>query len=222
MHVRGSLLRAALGAATVALAASTLEAQAANYPTFETPRVEQRAFTFAVADGEDWGTQLLFQWREGMSPRMQLGLDAGFGDPEADGADSYTFVGGNMGYQLVTSNANMPLDVMLTAGVNAAFSEPMNVFRVPVGVSVGHRFALERSMAITPYAHPRLIIDKCSEACFGVDDETDFGMGFDLGVNFDLNAQSALRFSFTLANGELFEDQDAFGFGYVWSPSRRR
>ena len=220
MHVRRSLL-AASAAAFVAVA-STAGAQAANYPAFEMPRVESRAFNFAIADGDEAGTQLLFQWREGMSPRLQLGLDAGFGDPDAQGADSYLFLGGNLGYQIVTSNANMPLDMMFVAGINAAFSDPVDIYRIPVGVSVGHRFALERSMAITPYAHPRLIIDHCSEDCFPNGDATDFGLGFDLGVNFDLNAQSALRLSLSFANGEVFEDQDAIGFGFVWHPAGAR
>jgi hypothetical protein len=220
MHVRRSTLRAAVAAGALLGAATSVQAQAANYPAFETPRVETRAFNFAVADGDDMGTQLLVQWREGMSPRMHLGMDAGFGDP--DGGDSYFFLGGNLGYQLATSNANMPLDVMFVAGVNAAFSDPIDIYRIPVGVSVGHRFPLEGQMAITPFAHPRLIIDHCSEDCFGADDATDFGLGFDLGVNFDLNPQAALRLSLSFANGELFEDQDSMGFGFVWHPGRAR
>lgn len=220
MHVRRPVLRAALGAAAFAAVSSTVQAQAANYPAFEVPRIESRALNFAVADGDDWGTQLLFQWREGVSPRMQLGLDAGFGDPE--GFDSYMFLGGNLGYQLTRSNASMPLDVMLTAGINGAFSDPIDVIRVPVGVSVGHRFDLDGAMSITPFAHPRLIIDHCSEDCFGVDDATDFGLGFDIGADFAFNPQAAIRFAISLSNGELFDDQDSFGLGFVWRPASSR
>lgn len=220
MHVRRPVLRAALGAAAFAAVSSTVQAQAANYPAFEAPRIESRALNFAVADGDDWGTQLLFQWREGVSPRMQLGLDAGFGDPE--GFDSYMFLGGNLGYQLTRSNASMPLDVMLTAGINGAFSDPIDVIRVPVGVSVGHRFDLDGAMSITPFAHPRLIIDHCSEDCFGVDDATDFGLGFDIGADFAFNPQAAIRFAISLSNGELFDDQDSFGLGFVWRPASSR
>lgn len=220
MHVRRSALRAAFAAAAFAAASTTAQAQAANYPAFELPRIENRAFNFAVADGEDWGTQLLFQWREGVSPRMQLGLDAGFGDP--DGFDSYMFIGGNLGYQLMASNANMPFDMMLTAGINGAFSDPLDVIRIPVGVSVGHRFDLEGPMAITPFAHPRLIIDHCSEDCFGPDDATDFGLGFDIGADFAFNPQASVRFAISLSNGELFDEQDSFGLGFVWRPSGSR
>lgn len=220
MHVRRSALLAAFGAAAFAAASTTVQAQAANYPAFEMPRVESRTFNFAVADGDDWGTQLLFQWREGTSPRMQLGLDAGFGDP--DGGDSYFFLGGNLGYQITRSNPNMPLDVMLTAGINGAFSDPMDVIRIPFGVSVGHRFDLEGPMAITPFAHPRLIIDHCSEACFAGGDKTDFGLGFDIGADFAFNPQASVRFAISLSNGELFEDQDSFGLGFVWRPAGSR
>lgn len=217
MHVRRSALLAAFGAAAFAAASTTVQAQAANYPAFEMPRIESRAFNFAVADGDDMGTQLLVQWREGTSPRMQLGLDAGFGDP--DGGDSYFFLGGNLGYQMTRSNPNMPLDVMLTAGINGAFSDPVDIIRIPFGVSVGHRFDLEGPMAITPFAHPRLIIDHCSEACFGTDDKTDFGLGFDIGADFAFNPQAAVRFALSLSNGEVFEDQDSFGLGFVWRPA---
>jgi hypothetical protein len=225
MHVRRSVLRAALGAAAFAAVSSTVQAQAANYPAFEMPRVENRAFNFAIADGGDVGTQLIFQWREGMSPRVQLGLDAGFGDPEAAGSDSYFFLGGAFGYQITRSNGEMPLDIMLASGLNVArFSfgdEDLNLIRVPVGVSLGHRFPLERAMAITPFAHPRLILEHCSEDCIDGDD-TGFGLGFDLGVNFDLSAAAALRLSLSFANGELFDDEDALGFGFVWHPSGSR
>ena len=222
MHVRRSVLGAAFGAAVFAAASGTVQAQAANYPAFEVPRVETRAFNFAVADGDEAGTQLLFQWREGTSPRMQLGLDAGFGDPDAAGADSYFFLGGNLGYQITSANASMPLDMMFVAGVNAAFSDPIDFYRIPLGVVAGRRFPLENRMAITPFAHPRLIIDHCSEICFGPDDKTDFGLGFDIGANFELNPQAALRLSLSLANGELFEDADAFGLGFVWHPAASR
>jgi hypothetical protein len=225
MHVRRSTLRAAVAAAALAGASSTLQAQAANYPAFETPRIETRAFNFAIADGDDTGTQLLFQWREGMSPRMQLGLDAGFGDPDGPDSESYFFFGGALGYQLMTSRADMPLDVMLAGGLGLAHftvaDEGLNLIRVPVGVSIGHRFPLERQMAITPFAHPRLILEHCSEDCIDGDD-SGFGLGFDVGVNFDLTSAAALRLSLSFANGELFEDQDAIGFGFVWHPGRAR
>lgn len=216
MYVRrvvAALAAALLGSAS----AADLQAQAANYPTFEMPRTEQRAFNFAVADGDAMGTSLLVQWREGMSPRMQLGLDAGFGDPDAVGADSYFFLGGSLGYQLARSNAQMPVDIMLSTGINAGFMENNNFFRVPVGVSVGHRFPLERAMAITPFVHPRLLLDHCDDCFAG--ESTEIGLGFDLGFNFDFTQQMAVRFSASMANGELFEDQDAFGFGFVWRPA---
>ena len=75
--------RAVLAVAFVLPAA--LGAQGWAYPSFQPPRVMNREFNFGVADAGDAGTSLIFQWREGLSTRSQLGLDVGFADPEGKG-----------------------------------------------------------------------------------------------------------------------------------------
>ena len=52
------------------------DAQAWAYPAFQPPRVLNREFNFGVADAGHAGTTLIFQWREGLTPRTQLSFDA--------------------------------------------------------------------------------------------------------------------------------------------------
>jgi Outer membrane protein beta-barrel domain len=231
MFDRSRFARAALAAAALAaLSAAPAAAQAWTYPTFQQPRVVGREFNFAVADGE--GTSLLFQWREGISPVNQLSFDAGYVDPDVRGADGAFFVGGQFGRQVATANANMPFDMMLTAGANVAFFDGTNFMRIPVGLSAGHRFPLEGGLAITPFVHPRLSFDRCSECGVEIQNgnvvrtsESDLGFDFDLGGSFEFNQNFAVRLSATLGGSDFLEDGDSFGISFAWTPGmpvRRR
>jgi hypothetical protein len=217
-------LHGALRAAIVccALAPRTVVAQAWVYPSFQPPRVVAREYNFGFADGA--GTTLLFQWREGRSLRNQLSLDVGFTDNSSfRGADVF-FVGGQFAHQLAVARAEMPFDLLWTLGANAAFSNPSNYVRVPVGLSIGHRFPLEGGMAITPYAHPRLSVDFCSDCQFvsaGVfhDSHTDVAISFDLGASFEFSRQFAARISAQFGSSENFPlDDNAFGVSLAWRP----
>jgi hypothetical protein len=212
MHLRTGIRLAA--AALTFAAASSLEAQAWNYPSFQAPRVTSRELNFAVADGGDAGTGLVFQWREGLSSRTQLSLDAGYAEPDYPDwleYDGYFLIGGQFARQLTRASADMPLDVMLTAGVNVAIGDPFNLVRVPVGVAAGHRFQLERGMAITPYGHLRLSYDRVSMEGAS---ESEMNPNFDLGGSFEFNPRLAVRLSATLG------DDDAFGASLAWTPRR--
>src|SRR5688572_28682441 len=196
------------------LAAAPVAAQGWNYPSFRHPQIMSREFNFALADGGDAGTALLFQWREGFGIGTELNLDVGFADPDV--GDSYFIVGGGFGRRLAAATTDMPLDLLLTAGVYAALGDP-NVVRVPVGVSVGHRFPLEGAMAVTPFVHPRVSIDFCSN-CPG-DDDSDISINFDLGADLELSRQLSLRFAALFAGGDLFGDDDGFGVSIAWRPA---
>jgi hypothetical protein len=197
------------------LTAAPVAAQGWNYPSFRHPQIMSREFNFALADGGDAGTALLFQWREGFGIRTELNLDVGFADP--DDGDSRFIIGGGFGHRLTTATPDMPLDVLLTAGVYGAFGDP-NLLRVPLGVSVGHRFPLEGTMAVTPYVHPRVSIDFCSD-CFEGGDDTELSINFDLGVDLELSRQLSLRFSALFAGGDVFGEDDGFGISLAWKPA---
>lgn len=222
MTNRKVLVRSAMVAALVAGAAAPAAAQAYAYPAFQPPRTTTREFNFGLADGDDAGTSLLFQWREGMGPRSQLSLDAGFAD--SDGGN-VLFLGGQYGRQMAVASATMPLDVLLTIGAGFATLDPeadgadnVNVFRIPVGASFGHRFPLEGAMSITPYAHPRIVFQNCSECG---EDDTELGIEFDVGADFTFTPTIGMRFGARFGGPEPLDD-GGFGISLAWTPGRMR
>jgi hypothetical protein len=213
--IRRIVGRAALAVGFVVPAA--LGAQAWAYPSFQPPRVINREFNFGVADAGDAGTSLIFQWREGLSNRSQLGLDVGFADPKAKGNGKFV-LGGQYGYLFTQGNAEMPLDFLGTAGIGFAFGDGGNLVRIPLGVSIGHRFPLDQGFAITPYVHPRASIDICSDCSSGGGNETDLGIDFDIGANFEVTKQLSFRVSALFGGSDTFGDSDGFGISLAWSP----
>lgn len=210
--------------AAIALAGlgSFAEAQAWNYPSFQTPRVTTREFNFGIADGgRPAGNTFVFQWREGRTPRTQLSLDLGitetdFGSLAAD--ETYLLAGAQLGRQLAVSRAGMPFDILFTAGSFAAFGNGGPFLSLPFGASVGHRFVLDGGLALTPYAHPRLVMDYCGD-CDGGDGNLELGLVIDLGFSFDVTPNVAFRFSGSFAGDDdrFFRSDDAIGFSLAWT-----
>ena len=199
--------------AALATAATAANAQAYGYPSFQQPRTVSREYNFGVAGvGNGGGSALLFQWREGMSARSQLSLDVGFADPKY--VDGLLLLGGQFAHQLATSTTDMPFDLLFTVGVGGAFGSGASLFRVPVGLSVGHLFALDRGMSITPYVHPRIVVGGCSKCG---NDNNNVGIDFDLGGSFQINPQFAIRASAGFGGNE-FLGGDSFGVSLAWTP----
>ena len=217
--VRRVAWRLVTGAAVMALPV-VAGAQAWAYPAFQPPRVMNREFNFGVADAGDAGTSLIFQWREGLTSRTQLSLDAGFADPDGEG-NGKLLLGGQFAALLTEAKPDMPLDFLLTAGLNFAAGDGSDLVRVPLGVSIGHRFPLDEGFAITPYVHPRLSLDMCTE-CSGRDGDessTDLGIDFDLGVNFEVTRRLSFRVSALIGGSDTFGDSDGFGLSLAWTPA---
>lgn len=208
--VRRAAVAAVLGTVALATASDSVLAQAWVYPSFQPPSIVSREYQGIVADGDWGGTSLVFQWREGLGPRSQFSIDAGVADP--DFGDARFLVGGGYGYQLnnAATNADMPLDMLFTAGAYLSTGDSWTTFRIPVGVSIGRRFPLEGNFAITPYIHPRAALWHCGGDC----DDTDLRVNFDLGADFELSETVSLRASLMLGG----DDEDAFGFGLAWRP----
>ncbi|MBY0489915.1 MAG: hypothetical protein K2R93_08740 [Gemmatimonadaceae bacterium] len=192
-------------------------AQAYNYPSLQTPQASTRDYTAALVGGA--GTTLLFQWREGASRGMHWQLDAGLADPKG-GADPLLFVGGGLGKELARASAEQPLDVMLTAGVGAAFGGNNTVLRIPVGVSVGHRFALDQGMAITPYVHPRASVDVCSR-CGGPDRDgrSTISLNFDAGALWQVTRNFGVVTAASFSGSDVIVGDDTFAIGVRWTPA---
>ena len=212
---RRVLCRFGLAALIAAVPLTQTGAQAANYPSLQLPTASSRDYTAAIASGS--GTLAVFQWREGTGPGMHLGLDVGVAD--YSGSNNLNlFVGGSIGRELLRATGEQPLDLMLTGGAGVGFGGGSTIFRVPVGVSLGHTFGLDQGMSLTPYVHPRLSIDICDDCGPGGDNRSEMSLNFDLGVSFQVNRQFGVRAAASFSGSDFFGD-DSFGLGFNWTPS---
>jgi hypothetical protein len=197
---------------------AAVDAQAWAYPSFQPPRVLSREYNFGIADTDRGGSTLVFQWREQSGPNTQFSFDLGIADTEGRDSDLIAFGGIALGQRLGSATSEVPLDFLLTGGIYLAIGDG-TFFRLPVGLSVGHRFDMAGSMAITPYVHPRVSIDVCND-CGG----SDIGFTFDLGASFEVSRTVSIRGSALFAGDESF-DGDGFGISVAWTPAglaRRR
>ena len=212
---RGVLVSLAVAALVASPVARTAGAQSWFNPSFQTPHVSTRDYTLAVAANN--GTSALFQWREGLDASSHFTVEGGLVDADGGGGTKL-LLGGAYAYQLTRATSSQPLDVLFTAGAGLAVGDGADLFRIPVGVSVGHRFALDGDMAITPYVHPRLSLDVVTGARGDDDDNTDLAIDFDLGASFEITRQLALRTSLVLSGGR-FSDDVGFGIGLTITPA---
>lgn len=217
---RAAVIRRVMGplALAAAFAAPAVAgAQAWAYPSFQPPRVMNREFNFGIADAGHAGTSLIFQWREGLDQRNQLSLDAGFADPDGN-SNAKLLLGGQYARLLNQASSDLPLDFLFTAGLNIAVGGGSDLFRIPIGVSIGHRFPLDEGFAITPYVHPRLSFDDCTDCGRDGNSRTDLGIDFDLGVNFEVTKQLSFRVSGLFGGSSEFSNSDGFGISLAWTP----
>jgi len=194
----------------------TLEAQAYNYPSMQTPRASTRDYTAAIVGGA--GTSFVFQWREGAGKGLHWQLDGGFADPKG-GVDPLLVVGGGLGKELTRATNDQPLDVLFTAGVGAALGGNRTAFRVPLGVSVGHTFELDQNMSVTPFVHPRLSIDACGSCGVNNDSRTNLSANFDLGGHWKVNRQFGVRVSASFSGSDLVGSDETLAIGFNWTPA---
>ena len=200
-------------------APSQAQAQAWAYPAFQPPRVITREYNFGIADADrGGGASIVFQWREQSGPQTQFSFDLGIADTEFDDNDILMFGGVGIGHRLGSATSEVPIDFLLTGGVYLGIGD-ITLFRLPVGVSIGHRFDMGGGMALTPYLHPRLTIDVCND-CGG----SDVGLIFDLGANFQLSRSVSIRGA-AMFSGDDTIGGDGFGISLAWTPpslARRR
>jgi hypothetical protein len=204
-------------ALSVLIPGATSDAQAWAYPSFQPPRLTPREYNFGLANSDNGGTSLVFQWREQAGPVSQFSFDVGIADPEGRESDIVAFGGVGFARRLGSPTDDVPIEFLWTVGAYLAIGNDF-FFRVPLGLSLGHRFDLD-GMALTPYLHPRLSLDFCDD-CGG----TDLGITFDLGANFEVSRTVAIRAAAFFSGSDSF-DGDGFGISLAWTPaalSRRR
>jgi hypothetical protein len=214
-------IRHVISCAAVALSPALAQGQYFSYPSLQPPTVAVREFNYGVASGPRTGTSLLFQWREQSGDRTHLQLDAGLNDAEGANAGTRLIVGGGLAYRLTSATGDMPLDLLLTGGIGGSFGDGTSILRMPLGMSVGHRFVLADRipMAITPYAHPRFSVDFCSSCATPTGGrDTNVGVDVDLGVALDFTRYLGLRASALFAGSDFFPRDNGFGVSLVWTP----
>jgi len=219
MHTRSMFVKAiAIASAALAFSVSNASAQAWHYPTLQTPDISSRDFTFLVAGGGDYGTSAVAQWREGFAPDFMVNFDVGVATP----TDNTKFLAGvGLGYSLMRSTPETPIDLLLTGGLYGAFGD-QSFIRIPVGVVVGHRFPLAGNLALTPFVSPRLSVDVCASRCRLNDVEsigTDLKLDFDIGASLDVSRSLAVRAALTIGGISRFDSQTAFGIGLTFRPN---
>jgi hypothetical protein len=198
-----------------AVAASSLAAQAYNYPALQTPRIVDREYNFAAASSGNAGTSLLFQWREGMSADWQFGLEGGIASPK--GLDTRLLLGGSLAWQWTRSSADVPFDVALTGGAGLSSGNSHDVVRIPIGASVGHTFKLDNGNELTPFVHPRISLDFCSSTLWcGSNSKLDVDV--DVGLNYGITQQVAVRIAGMLGGTSYVGSTNAVGFSVAWTP----
>ena len=202
------------------LTASPLAAQAYNYPALQTPRIVDREYNFAAASAGNSGTALIFQWREGLSADWQFSLDGGLASPHG-GGNTRLLLGGAMGWQWKRADADLPFDIALTGGVGLSTGNTLNVVRIPVGAVVGHTFNLDNGNELTPFVHPRLVLDVCSPAS-SCSSSAKLDVDVDVGVSYELTPQVAVRLAGMLGGTSYVGSTNAIGFSVAWTPKGLR
>lgn len=199
--------------AAVVLAAGTASAQAWHYPTLQVPTISPRDFQVLVAGGGDYGTSFVGQWREGIAPDVMLNFDIGLATP---GNTTLFLAGAGLGYSLMKSTQEVPIDLMLTGGLYGAFGTG-SLVRIPVGVVAGHYFPLSGGLAVTPFVSPRLSVDICASDCGGAG--TDLKLNFDIGARLDVTKTVGVTAALTIGGLGDGPSQTAFGVGLVYRPN---
>lgn len=200
----------------VALPGAAVQAQAYNYPAMQMPSASERDYTASIVGGG--GTTLLFQWREGAGRGLHFSLDAGLADPKGR-RDPLLFFGGGLAKELLRATRDQPLDLLFTAGAGGAFGGNASVFRVPVGVSIGHTFGLDQEMSITPFVHPRVSLDACGRCRRDNEGDVTASLNFDLGANWQVTRQFAVRVAASFTGSDVVGTDETLGVGFSWTPA---
>ncbi len=182
----GGILVLALFAAS----AEQASAQETGTPIFKAPYRAFRNHELG-ASFSDPGQGVSFAlegfYRYGRGP-YDFSLRGGIVDFQG-GFGNAVILGGNFRTQFINYSESFPLDGALTVGFGGQFGDGDDIFRLPVGVSLGRRFTFEGSnTTFVPYAHPVIV-----PVFGGGSDDVQFALGLGVDINFKSNL--ALRVS---------------------------
>ncbi|MBC8086466.1 MAG: hypothetical protein H7Z40_04315 [Phycisphaerae bacterium] len=187
--------------------------QSYSYPSMQLPISSQRDFTVALVASKR--TAALLQWRQGVSDHTHFTLETGLGDPLGSSKNLLTFAAGNAGYQLFLASDGPPLDVLLTMGIGISLGIEQKAVHVPVGVSIGRRFATGGGTMFTPYVHPRVSFDRCT-TCSRSEIKRERSVNVDVGFNLEITPHVALIASGAFNGSDRALREDSFAIGIKW------
>jgi hypothetical protein len=202
LRTRTRFLAAVAVGALCAIAAPA-SAQAWHYPAMQPASPESKEINVMIAGfGGDYGESFIGQYRFIADKRTQVWFDLGLSTPTST---TLFDIGAAGGWMIMEPTAEKPIDLMLTAGIYGAFGDG-SIWRIPIGLNVGHTWILDNKHTLKAFAFPRASIDFCGSGC-----DTNVNLNFDLGATYDFTKEMIGRAAFTfgaVANG----DSDA-GFG---------
>lgn len=174
------------------LVLTPLAAQTTGTPVFLAPyrAFERTEFGASISDpGHGVGLEGFYRLGD---RKYDFGFRAGIVD--GDGSETQFVAGADFRTRVVDHTEDFPLDGAFTLGIGASFGDGATVARIPVGVSLGRRVALEDSdVEFVPYFQPVI------SPVFGdIDSDVEFSLG--LGVDVRLSRRFELRVSGALGD----------------------
>jgi hypothetical protein len=181
-----------------AVAAERAAAQATGLPTFFAPTRAFSTSELGVTLSRSGGDATAVEGRLGFAlTRADLNLRGGYADP--GGAANGNFVAGiEARVPVLGHRPTFPLDGAFILGVGHHFEDGGGETFVPLGLSLGRWVRLDRSLNVTPYLQPTVILA----------DNTVFALG--LGVDVGLQGLPEVRVNW--ATG----DMDGFSVSLFW------
>jgi hypothetical protein len=205
MHMPRSRWVCFVVAVLLGILAETSAAQETGTPIFKAPYRAFRTHEFgaSVSDpgsGADFALEGFYRYGRGAS---DLSIRGGFADAPGN-LDTRVLLGGDFRVRVVSSSDRFPLDGSFTLGFGGSVGDGPDRYFLPIGLSLGRRFAVEGSKTVfVPYVHPVIV------PVFGRgNDDVDFALG--LGVDIRFGGNWALR-----ASGGL-GDIDGVGIGLAF------
>jgi hypothetical protein len=190
--MRRSLFGGLMAVSMLALAAGESVAQETGTPIFKAPyrAFTQHEFGASLSDpGEFYSVAVEGFYRYGRGPH-DFGFRGGFADPNGPG-DALILLGADFRTQVVSYSDAFPLDGSLTVGLGTNIGDGDDMWRLPVGISLGRRFDLEGSNAtFVPYAHPVIV-----PVFGGPEGGDDVAFALGLGVDVRFSRDFAVRVS---------------------------
>jgi hypothetical protein len=202
MHKTGTRFLAALAVGALCAFAAPVSAQAWHYPAMQPASLEPKEINVMIAGfGGDYGESFIGQYRFTADKRTQVWFDVGLSTPTST---TLFDIGAAGGWMIMEPTAEKPIDLMVTAGVYAAVGDG-TLWRIPIGLNVGHTWILDNKHALKGFAFPRASIDFCS-GC-----DTKVNLNFDLGASYDITTAMSARAAFTF--GAVGDGSSDTGFG---------